>query len=375
MRLSVLNENISRSEFFDLYTLLTASQLHLIPPENIQSANDQLYWLAQTIIRDHADQIAKIVMERISDPEQEIVQNAMRLYGLYDDDSYRIHGIDKLSLEDKIDYINLIKDYQPFGFTGDTWRHLAYFIANFRMPTGITDTVLAIDKIYNLLHHGGQIIDYMDESNWLEDALNYRDNSTLQQLARYASSNTRNIVGRGNLTGDNKTVTENQKLWTSFRRRIGPDDKTTKVDYDKATDTITVSGMGYSIVDLKDGKRFPMTWAVKNRVIEKFEQSEEFQVDRFPWSATVVPIPSGLQVNYQNGTSSTVPLPITRQIRLATDIIHSAANSAARDNVDVGTGFGGLKPDYNYKDNLPEYIRKARAERQAQQAQADTVTA
>lgn len=65
----------------------------------------------------------------------------------------------------------------------------------------------------------------MDENDWLEDALNFRDNADIKTLAKYASSNIKKFIGHGYLSQfKENNVTELQKLYTSLRRVYAKND-------------------------------------------------------------------------------------------------------------------------------------------------------
>lgn len=220
MKLSLINENISKKDFFDFYALLHAATDGNHPKE--KEISQRLKFLVDTIYNDHLDQLSSIILSRISDTDFEPTVELLNKYGITWDEDWNFIGMDKLSVRDRLNIIPQIIKQQPyFGFTGDTWYKLADDITNIGTASSFRDKILAIDRIYNLLHHGGLITDYMDERNWIEDALNFRDNANPNQILGQSSSDIRSLIGPSSYHGESRTVVSDiDKLHTAFRRVI-----------------------------------------------------------------------------------------------------------------------------------------------------------
>lgn len=218
MRLKTIIEDITKREFFDFYALLYAHQ----NDRNDEIVTRHLSFLTGQILNDHLNQIAQILFNRLIDPDHQETAEILDTYNIIsDDDGMQTILPDSLSLSDKAD---IIKRVVPFnhhhGFTGSTWVNLGReFVSLCNTAPGLNSQVSAIDRLYNMMHHGGLLADYMDERRWLEDALNYRDNANPAQIFRQASPEVRAIVGRSSYSGQNhKNVSDIDKLFTACRR-------------------------------------------------------------------------------------------------------------------------------------------------------------
>lgn len=218
MKLNLILENIARRDFFDFYSLEYAYYSKNKDPE----IGKNLKFMSGHILNDHLEQFANILLHRLPDMEDEEIKEIMFGYGItMDYDAYELLGVDKLSFQEKVSIIRkLVGIGRHHGFTGNTWFNLGRtFLELINTGSSIESRVLAIDKLYNLLHHGGMIVDYMDESDWLEDALHIRDNANPAQLFSLSSPRVRALIGRSSYTGmEYKPVDDIRKIYTALRR-------------------------------------------------------------------------------------------------------------------------------------------------------------
>ena len=219
MKLRTITENIEKKDFYDFYALLYAHQ----NDPNDKEIAQYLQSVTNHIFEDHMNQFANIIINRLCDSEEPKTREMLEKHGIrIDDNDYSYHGYKELPLDQKYAIISYtVALNHKFDYTGETWINLGKtFLKLYNTGPSLKSRILTIDKIYNLLHHGGPITDYMDE-NWIEDALNTRDNANPAQIFAQASSQVRAIVGRSSYHGqDRRPVSDIDKLYTAFRRKL-----------------------------------------------------------------------------------------------------------------------------------------------------------
>jgi hypothetical protein len=218
MKLSLINENISKKDFFDFYALLHAYNDGSHPAA--REISQRLKHLVNEIYLDHINQLSIIVFSRCTDLGNEDTVALLKSHGITFGDDYEIYGIEDLDTQDRAKIMSwMIKNQPHHGFTGDTWYDLAQSVINLSNVNGLSNRILAIDKMYGLMHHGGLITDYMDESKWIEDALNTRDNANPNQILGQSSRDVRSLIGPSSYHGESRSsVDDIDKLYTAFRR-------------------------------------------------------------------------------------------------------------------------------------------------------------
>ncbi len=322
MRLRLLNENVSRQDFFDFYTLLNAWQTRAYPIVNHFQVEHRLEEVTFRIAKDHLNQLADMVINRVSNSDKPDVIAALQHHGLsYDKENFQIRGLDRIDFPTKAAYLEEIKDFEPFGFTGDTWRGLLNFVRTAKVPADLNKAVVLVDQIYGLCHHGGQITDYMDERDWLEDALHFRDGANLKQLARHASGEIRNLIGRSSLLGlDGSEVTDLQKLYVALRRVLADSDTLTVAMRDGVV-TVTGVVLVYMLGDIRwqlghRHKRIEYLNDLASRMKGQLTSSERQFFAQITQEGDTLHISDGRK-------TATVEMPINRHRSLACDIINS----------------------------------------------------
>jgi len=339
MKISVISENISRQEFFDFYSLEYAYANHQDP-----EVERNLDYLAGYILQDHIDQFSNILLDRLPDMDNDDIISLMEQYGITMDDDFYFHGIDKLLLSQKTSLISkLVNIKQHHGFTGDTWFDLGRVFLELvgRVGSSRQSKILAVDKVYNLLHHGGFIVDYMDESNWLEDALHIRDNANPAQLFALSSSRIRALIGRSSYSGmERGKVSDLRKMHSAFRR--ADEDVSLSLQDDQLTVTVDFTPTIFN------GR--PGPWNISGTEIPKMYQDlidkGDLTLDK-PLRGTIAirDIGDQLEVISTNGTV-TVDKPINRQYALATDMIQAAMSVAKGAELTKGRSINHIKPSY-----------------------------
>lgn len=112
-----------------------------------------------------------------------------------------------MPLSTKLRFLDHIVTNQISGeaWAGKTWRGLCAEVLRAAKATSHQQRVIAVDRLMNLLHHGGSITDYLDGSRWLPEALNYRDNASFLQLARRASGEVKKAIRMSSFIGADRT--------------------------------------------------------------------------------------------------------------------------------------------------------------------------
>lgn len=231
----VICEDISKTDFFDFYALLYVYQDRNHPEH--EQVTRELKFLTDLIFKDHINQLFAIVISRITDYEHTDMINIMSDYGIRFNEDVRTaieqgtkipssdnwwHGLERLSLDDKVSLLSELSSLRHnYGTTDETWNvelsNSLIDIANY--GSSLNSQIAAIDKMYNLLHHGGFIIDYMDEVKWLEDALHYRDNANPAQILSQASSRIRALIGRSSYYDMDRSQVDDLKILSTAVRR------------------------------------------------------------------------------------------------------------------------------------------------------------
>ncbi len=353
MKLRLIAENIDKREFFDFYALLHAHQEKTNP--NHAEIEQRLKFIAGHILQDHLTQLGRMLMNRLVDPKHEETKAILGAHPQlqYDPQAHRLRGVESLSVPEMAGVIAQVAALKhEHGFTGKTWRGLGQtFVELAGTPPGLKSQIMAVDKLYNLLHHGGQITDYMDESDWLEDALNHRDNANPAQISAMASANVRALVGRSAFIGMKRApVNDLEKLNTALHRlsdrRAGVkthlEDGAMRIDIDVTP--IMMNGHPHMYIwggDLKDHHR---SWL---RVGKRAPELDIHKGQPVRGSAMIYDAPDCLTVSFTNGQSEVVQKPINRQMRLIDDILIMIADVATTNNARPLRGY------YHFRDKQP----------------------
>lgn len=245
MKLSKINETItegfSRSDFFNMYLLLYAST----EPQNRDDEDIQRLskFYVDYILNDLIRQLTNICAERYFNRSGDFLKR--QNYGEYEESSLDQLRSDPLGSKKKIAYfLQSVRDEA----TGGVWKYICTELLNAVNAFSHRDKVVAVDRLMNMLHHGGEIIDYLDEYSWLSQALDYRDNASPAQLARFASGQVRDVVGA---VGGERGNIDPLRLLSTAIRRAASEYPNTSVSVDNNTIIIKCNG-----VLLKDSDEF-----------------------------------------------------------------------------------------------------------------------
>lgn len=214
MKLNFLNEEISQKEFFNFYALAAAIKGGYID-ENEKEIEHLLEFYADTLWDDQFNQFIDIVLNRFSsdddvieDPKTGEIINKLPLNDMSFQEKQKL-------LKKRIESF----DFESSWFTGKTWANLANYILSISRPQTTKGKVLQLDKLYGTMHHGGLIADYFDEKEWLEQALNFRANSNMNQLLRKVSDDVKDLLKSAQYGIDTGSqVTYWDKLLTTINR-------------------------------------------------------------------------------------------------------------------------------------------------------------
>lgn len=345
MKLRLISEDITKREFFDFYSLEYAYSKDKNP-----EIERNLHFLADHILRDHLNQLADILIERLPNIDDWEVQKVMYKYGLTVDEEYMLVGIDKLTFKEKVSIIyDLVKINSHHDFTGDTWFSLGRtFLDLVRYGSGRKSKILAIDKLYNLLHHGGPIVDYMDESDWLEDALHIRDNANPAQLFALASPRVRALVGRSSYSGMKRgPVGDIAKIYTALRRasKGNPGIVVNQID-----DEMLEVDVHFTPLFLKTGTAPWVAIGGKvNPAHQRFVDNGELTLGEPTVGSIYIEDAGNVFIVGNNQSSVAVRKPVNRQYSLAQDMIQAAIYTADGKDVRIGNAVADIKPSYNYR--------------------------
>lgn len=348
MKLNFILENISRKDFFDFYSLEYAYSRYKDP-----EIERNLEFLAGHILNDHLDQFADILLDRLPDMENAEVLKVMYKYNVtMDPDSYKLIGVDKLSFKEKFFIISeLVRIGRHHGFTGETWFGLGHaFLELAKMGSSRKSKILAIDKLYNLLHHGGMIVDYMDENDWLEDALHIRDNANPAQLFSLSSPRIRALIGRSSYSGMiNKPVDDMAKIYTALRRAS----RNPGININRSNNELIVT-VDFQPLIYKGGN---LNWSAIGGKIDpqhkKLVENGDITIgDKLRGEISIKDGGNAFIIS-AGGNSVNVKKPINRQYSLAKDMIQAAISVSKGRKLQIGHGISSIKPSYYYRNGLP----------------------
>lgn len=351
MKLRLITEDIARSEFFDFYALQYAyTTLNDIDKPEIRRA---LEYVTNHIFNDHIDQLSLIALNRIADFEHPETAEILARNGI-DIIDYAYIGIDDIPAQQRI---RMLEEILPFGhifrFTGKTWFQLGRDIIKLaHTPPNLSARILAIDKIYNLLHHGGQLSDYMDESNWLEDALNIRDNANPPYLLSQTSRWVRELIGSAlRHTGTASQITELQKLHTALRR-AAKDGVSIKFTGDKLLVSVRVTAI--DPLDYESGMTRSYAWGDELTEWQRLMiDSGRYKLGKQHTATMEIRETANKLILTAGGSTEELPKPINRQYHLATDIMLATARVAFGEPIGRGLGVSNIKHSYFYKNKRP----------------------
>ncbi len=352
MRLRTIVEDISRNDFFDFYTLLYAYQERNSP--NHKQIEAELKFIVAYIVKDHLNQLGNMLLNRVPDTEHEESMAVFHQYGLeIDEETSETIGMEKLSVQDKAAILAKILSFNhEHGFTGKTWFGLAKtFIELVRVPADLNSQILVVDKIYNLLHHGGQITDYMDESNWIEDALNYRDNANPAQIFAKASSRVRALIGRASYTGmDSTPVADIPKIYTALRRAANKRSGV-NIEHD-GNNKITITVQFRDLFSNQNGEKFRMPMPAFGGVIpQRFaERPDLFEMGELHIGQISIEDRGNVLMVTGGGAEVPIPKPVNRQLHLAQDLIWVAKGVGSGYAPTKGSGIANIKDNYYHID-------------------------
>lgn len=202
MKLAIISEGISRADFYDFYALMNAYYSH---PER-SDIKQRLQFTVTSILSDHLHQLGCIILNRISDPQNAQTAMILRQHQI-GDINYKLTGLDKLTITQLADAIAEVRKLNHhFGFTGETWHSLAdRFVSLIRTSKNdLVTQIMTLDRIYGWMHHGGLLTDYMDESDWLENALHFKNKANEAQIFAKASPEVRALIGRASYSHQEK---------------------------------------------------------------------------------------------------------------------------------------------------------------------------
>lgn len=346
MRLHTIIEDISKTDFFDFYALLNAYH-DSANQANHQQITAELRYLVTQISQDHLNQFAFMLLNRVPDLDHDETNELYQQYGLtVDDDTFEIVGVENLTLQQKGAVLSqLLKFNRRHGFTGDTWLGLTKTFLELLSARGdLESQILVVDKIYNLLHHGGQITDYMDEKDWLEDALNFRDNANPAQIFAKASSRVRAVIGRASYVGmERGEVGDFAKVHTALRRVAR---KFGGVDVEVNGQVLVVNVKLRGV--LVDGKPFPGGPAWGGVMPAYVDRLPAGSVSLGEWQTGRVMVSDGGEslVVSDGASQVVVQKPIDRQFDFATDVVLAASQVAVGLSLYRKNGSGVVKANY-----------------------------
>lgn len=353
MRLRTIVENISRSDFFDFYALLYAYQDH--NHLDHKQITTELSFVVTNIVKDHLNQFADILLNRVPDPDHPETMEVLRQYGIeINSETYQTMGIENLSLKDKAQILSqvLVFDHKH-GFTGKTWFGLTKtFLQLIQAPQNLDSQILVVDKIYNLLHHGGQITDYMDEKDWIEDALNYRDNANPAQIFAKASSRVRAVIGRASYSGmERSPVGDIPKLHTALRRVA---ERRAGIEIQAGDRRIDITVQYRDVFANYEGQKIKMSPAWGGVINKQYSKRPDlFELGDWHSGQISIEDRGNVLVVIGGNTEIAVPKPINRQFNLAHDLVDAAQHLAADGILSKGIGIGRIKDSYNYQNGRP----------------------
>lgn len=328
MKLLNICESIAKSDFYDFYVLAYAYHESL---PNHKDIVHHLNNISDGIIQDHMQQIGDIIIRRIG-TEEEIAAS-------YSDNTERQAILRKIWRQIE----NKERDVKYLGwFTGSTWINLAKWYANLRSGISPESKIKLIDELHNAFHHGGYLIDYMSESDWLEPALHERNIGSIAQLLRHASPYVKNLVGRSIAIGHERgEITDLHKLYVAFNKLRHNACKSKLFN-----GTLKVQGLYWILATYKNDR-----WS--DFCVRPHLHGWENSIKKHPelikiskkgtYHVSIKENGHNLLILYENSQEH-VEKPIVKYIKLAQDISEDGANSAAglqATRVQTNIKFGG----------------------------------
>jgi hypothetical protein len=227
----LIEEGFSRSDFFDMYLLLYAST----EPTNRDDQDIQRFakFYVDFILNDLIKQLTNICISRLGSTTRALLSDRWYYKGLSQDEV-------AVSKKDIAEFLKNVIDTRSYKAVDRVWQHIYAELLDAVNATTHREKIIAVDRLMNMLHHGGEIIDYLDQSNWLSHALNYRDNASPIQLARFASSKVREAVG---MVGGERGDISPLKLLSTAIRRAASEYPNTIVSVEGDTIRIECSGV------------------------------------------------------------------------------------------------------------------------------------
>lgn len=231
----LIKEGFSRSDFFDMYLLLYAStEPHNKDDQDIQRL---ARFYVDYVLNDLIKQLTNICISRLGFTARGLLSDRLYHKGVSQDEI-------ATSKKDIIHFLKNVVNTRSYEATDRVWQYIYAELLNAVDVTTYREKIIAVDRLMNMLHHGGEIIDYLDQSDWLSHALNYRDNASPAQLARFASGKIREVVGT--IGGERGDVNPLKLLSTAIRRAASEyPNTTTSVD----GDTIRIECNGVLLQD------------------------------------------------------------------------------------------------------------------------------
>jgi len=241
-----LSEAISRTDFFDLYSLIAAHQdkHYESDPQTAREIRHRLEYEVRYVLQDQLDQLFQIIANRLyEDNPTPAWGEAITLRPFYEQWGIKIipspygggctqpdrDSLLAMSLPRRAEFLQALNrrrqelgTTQWFTSTDGTWSKLAAKYGELvHGGQSLPAMIRTVDRIYGLCHHGGMLADYFDERQWLEDALHTRSVGDPGQLLRHASSDVRALVGTALNGVGTRGVTELQKLRLAVNKALG----------------------------------------------------------------------------------------------------------------------------------------------------------
>ena len=221
MKLRMICENIRKTNFYDFYALAYVYQeLQTstgVDPTYKKEVEQALREVAEYVFNDHMNQIAMLIVGRLTDIEVgnggnifvfgdfgiPITRASMDNFDRNNPKNWPVvdcNDIYQLPLRQKGKFVSELLQYRTSSdvtaATNGVWTQLASkFVQLTKTNTNDPNAlILAIDKIYGMTHHGGQLLDHFDERDWLEAALNTRTLTSPKNLLFHASPHIRELL-------------------------------------------------------------------------------------------------------------------------------------------------------------------------------------
>lgn len=240
-----LREDISRQDFFDLYSLIAAYQdrHHRPDPKTAAEIERRLSYELSYVYRDHMEQLTRIIFNRLMEEDSLKVYRKWGIPLTPDSRSQSHYVLDKeavraVPLETRAAFlVDLLRQRRDEGVEGyftsndGAWAKLAAAYPELARAGGsIPSMIRAVDRIHGMTHHGGMLTDYFDERKWIEDALHVRSAGDPGQFLRYASSDVRALVGSALHGSKPVDVSQLQQLGVALNKSLGKSGQATLKD-------------------------------------------------------------------------------------------------------------------------------------------------